>query len=80
MTDKHLRALVAQALDIGIVGRVRALHLIAKVKQNFGYAGHADAANADKVNRAEFVRQFHNKTPNSVCGAQHEIGEAFGSV
>ncbi len=49
-------ALVAQALHIGAVGGVRALHLVAEVDEHLGDAGHADAADADEVNGAELVR------------------------
>ena len=59
MADEHGRALLAQALDVGVVARVRALHLVAEVEQHLGDAGHADAADADEMDGAELARQFH---------------------
>ncbi len=50
MANMNARAFAAQAQDIGALGRVRALDLVAEVEQNLGYAGHADAAYANKMN------------------------------
>ncbi len=52
MADMDERALAAQPQDIGVFGRVRALHRIAEVEQNLGNAGHAYAADADEMNGA----------------------------
>ena len=59
MADKNPRALLAQALGVGVVAGVRALHLVAEIEQNLGDARHADAANADEMNGAKLARQFH---------------------
>ena len=59
MADKYRHTQIAQAFDIGIVGRIRALHGIAKIMQHFGNTGHADTANSDKMNGTQFTRQFH---------------------
>ena len=59
MADGNLGALVAQPLDVGAVGRVRALHGVAEIDQHLGDAAHADAADADEVDRTDVARQFH---------------------
>jgi hypothetical protein len=59
VTDRNLGALIAQPLDVGVVRRVGALHRIAEVDQHLGDAAHADAADAYKVDRTDFARQFH---------------------
>ncbi len=46
-------ALVAQTLDIGVVGQVRPLHAVAEVDQHLGDAAHADAPDADEVHRPD---------------------------
>ena len=46
-------ALVAQALDVGAVGRIRALNLIAEIVHDLGDAAHADAADADEMDGAD---------------------------
>ena len=43
----------AQALDVGAVGDVGALHRVAEVVQHLGDAAHADAADADEVDGAD---------------------------
>ena len=63
MADKNPRAQCAQALDVGVVGGVRALHVIAKVQQNFGDARHANAADPDEMDGAQMARQLHAKSP-----------------
>ena len=50
---------LAQALGVGALGGVGALHLIAEIEQHFGDAGHADAADADEMYGAKLARQFH---------------------
>src|SRR5690606_16073234 len=52
-------ALVAQALHIGAVGLVGALHLIAQIVQHLCDAAHADAANADEMHDADCLRHLH---------------------
>ena len=59
VADGDLDALVAQALDVGAVGDVGALHRIAEIAQHLGDAAHADAADADEMDRADVARQFH---------------------
>ena len=59
VADRDRRALLAQALDVGVVGEVRALDLVAEVDEHLGDARHADAADADEVDRADLARQFH---------------------
>ena len=59
MPDEYGRAMLAQALDVGVVAGVRALHLVAEIDQHFRDAGHADAADPDEVNGAKLARQFH---------------------
>src|ERR1700730_13226389 len=52
MTDIDKRAFAAQSQHIGALGRVRALDLVAQAEQDLGNAGHAYAANSDKMNGA----------------------------
>ena len=59
MPDEDLDALVAQALDIGALGLVRALDLVAERVQHFRDAAHADPADADEVNEADALRHLH---------------------
>ena len=63
MADMHGRAPVAQALHVGVLRRVGTLHRVAEVEQHFGDAGHADAADADEMDRAEFCGQSHAGSP-----------------
>ncbi len=42
----------AQALDVGALGDVRALHAVAHAVQDLGDAAHADAADADEMDGA----------------------------
>ena len=59
VADGNLDAVIAQPLDVGAVGDVRALHGIAEVAQHLGDAAHADAPDADEMDRADVARQFH---------------------
>ena len=59
VADEHFCAVLAQALDVGVVARVRALHGVPEVDEDLGDARHADAADADEVDGADFLRQFH---------------------
>ena len=63
VADEHRRALLAQALDVGVVAEVRALNLMAEIEQHFGDARHADAADPDEMNGADLARQFHGGSP-----------------
>ena len=54
-----LDAVLAQPLDIGAVGRVRALHGIAEIVQHLGDAAHADAADPDEMDGSDLARQSH---------------------
>ena len=65
MADKDGRALLAQALDVGVVAQVRALNLMTKVEKHLGDARHANAADADEVDGADLVRQFHALKPSA---------------
>ena len=56
MADGDCDALLAQALDIGVVGQIAALNLVAEIMQDFGDAAHADAADADEMNDADRFR------------------------
>ncbi len=53
MADLNGDAVTDQAAHIGVVGEVAALHLIAEIVQDLGDTAHADAADADEVNRAD---------------------------
>ena len=61
LADLDLDPHVAQALHIGVERRIRALHSIALVVQDFGNAAHADAANPDKMDRPDIARHFHER-------------------
>ena len=65
MADMDGRALLAQALDVGVVAEVRALNLMAEVEKHLGDARHADAADADEMDGADLVRQFHGLKPSA---------------
>ena len=53
MADRDRDAALAQPLDDIAFGDVRALHLVAEIVHHLGDAGHADAADADEVDRAD---------------------------
>src|SRR3954470_6648338 len=59
VADEGLDAFLSQALDVVVVGCVRALDRIAEVRHHLGDARHADAADADEVDGAELGRQLH---------------------
>src|SRR5437870_2476466 len=61
MADEARNALVAQALHIGAVGLVGALHAIAEVEEHLGDAAHADAADADEMHQADCLRHLHRR-------------------
>jgi len=56
MADMDRCAHRAKALDNRTLALVRALDLIAEVQHDFGYAAHANAADADKMNRTHIER------------------------
>src|SRR5690606_36206654 len=64
LADLDLNAHIPEALDIGIERGVGALHRIALVMQDFGNATHADAADADEVDRADIAGHFHEADSN----------------
>src|SRR5215208_4093166 len=69
MTDGDRDPGLAQFLDDIAFGNVGALHLVAQAVHDLGDARHADAADADEVNRAEIgPERLHAGTPpaNSV--------------
>ena len=81
MADEHARATFAQAFDVGVVARVRALHLVTDIEQHLGDAGHADAADADEMNGAELARQFHlHSFPRALSRARHKPICRFGQM
>ncbi len=53
MADHYLDPALAQALDDIALGNVGALHAVAEVVHHFGNARHADAADADEMDRAD---------------------------
>ena len=57
MADGHRNAGLAQFLDDIAFGHVRALHLVAEPVHDLGDARHADAADADEVDRADVGAQ-----------------------
>ena len=73
MADEDAQPLVAQAPHIGAVLAVRALHRVAQLGQDLGDGAHADAADADDVERPETGGHFHVATlplppPAMHCG------------
>ena len=87
MADMDDRAFLAQAQDIGVLRGVGALHGVAEIEQHLGDAGHADAADADEMNGAEFLRKLHRLSFFLSFGrvffrnhAEHEVGEPVGGV
>ena len=57
MADRHGDAEPAQALDVGVLGDVGALHAMAEVVEHLGDPAHADAADPDEVDAARIERQ-----------------------
>src|SRR5690606_12500433 len=92
MADEAGDALLAQALDIGTVGLVGALHLVAKIVQHLGDAAHADAANADEVHDADCLRHLHARalplnsamdSPDAIASARsasNRVASGFPAV
>ena len=68
MTDRDRDAALAQALDDIGFGDVRTLHLIAEDVHDLGDARHADAADADEMDRADVgAGDFHAIAPFGTC-------------
>ena len=65
LADHDRNAELAQTLDDIALGDVRALHLVAELVHHLGDARHADAADADEVDRADVRAQrlHHAGTP-----------------
>ncbi len=88
MADLDRDAEVAQALDVGALGDVAALHLVAEVVQDLGDAAHADAADADEMDGADVEgKAAHQCVASRQCGARilrqqahDEIGQPVGGV
>ena len=59
VADGDLDALVAQPLDVTALGDVGAGDGVAEINEHLGDAAHADAADADEMDRADIARQFH---------------------
>ena len=73
VADENRRAVLAQALHVGVVARVRTLHVVAEVDENLGDARHADAADADEVDGADFVRQLHVANVSRAAGGSARL-------
>src|SRR5689334_11060275 len=71
MADRHGDARLAQLLDDIALGDIRALHLVAELVHHFGDARHADAADADEMDRADVgtERLHHAGTPPTGASA-----------
>src|SRR5690606_14813589 len=78
MADRDGDALLAQALDIGVLGLVGALHAVAQRMQRLGDAAHADAANADKMHEADGLRHLHARI--SPLNSSTDEPDAIASV
>jgi len=77
MADHHFDAETAQALDVGAVGDVAALHLVAEIMHDFGDAAHADAADANEVDDAYVEwRRAHQQPP---CARRSGPGDCTSS-
>ena len=66
VADDDRDALLAQPLDIGAFGGIRALHGVAEIAQHLGDAAHADAADPDEVDGSDLARQSHECVPVSL--------------
>ena len=62
VADRDRDALVAQALDVGALGSIRALHRVAEIAQHLGDAAHADAADPDEMDGSDLARQSHGSS------------------
>ena len=59
MADEHLDPLRAQAADVSAFLLVAALDLVAFCEEDLGDGAHADAANADDVERPNVAGHLH---------------------
>ena len=66
VADRDLRAVLAQTVEIVIVGGVRALHGIAEIEQHLGDTAHADPADPDEVDGSDLARQSHGVSRSSL--------------
>src|SRR5690606_27808557 len=71
VADHHLDALLAQPPDVGALGDVAALHLVAQIVQDLRDAAHADAADSDEVDDADGKgdRAFHDADTSPIAEA-----------
>ena len=77
MADEQARAQAAQARDVGVLGNVAAVHLIAEVAQHLGDTAHADAADADEMNGSDGKRQAsHGRASSPVIGSRSTSASA----
>ena len=83
MPDVNRDALLAQALDIGAIRGIRTLNAIAERIEHLGDSRHADAADADEMDGAEFARQLHASNGFLFGASRHgedEIGEPLRGI
>ena len=84
VADRHRHAEPAQALDVGVLGDVGALHPVAEIDQHLGDAAHADAADADEMHRSDVSRHLHAVASplNGFAFGDRldEVGEPVGGV
>ena len=69
VADRDRDAEAAQALGVGVLGDVRALHPMAEVVQHLGDPAHADAADPDEVDAARIDRQGSHASA-SMCDSR----------
>ena len=71
VADGDANTFLAQALDVGAVDGVGALHRVAEIGEHLGDAAHADAADADEMDGADIARQLHARSciPTPPCPA-----------
>ena len=66
MPDHYFDPALAQSFNHIALGHVRALHFVAKIVHHLSYAGHANATNADEVDRANIgCNTLHALAPAS---------------
>src|SRR5713101_3248912 len=77
MADRDRDAEVAQPLDVLAFGDVRARYRVAEIGQHLRNAAHADAADADEMDRTDIARQFHGVPVKMDRDARHSAGRAW---
>ena len=77
MADFHVNALRAQTFDDIALGNIAALHLITEIVHNLGDAGHADAADADEMDRPD-IRADALHCAISLASASLREASGFG--